>query len=230
MGITLKAFDRLSHLGGPPGRNMGWLVVVAAVPLIDACPCPACCGCLRAGYTVELCFLMPGFPDSLLPCRFGMALWLAGYRLPLFRSAGLRGLTVWLLPFHRLQETPMHKAPTKATTVVKMQTRYGRRRTGDAARMAAFEAKAMGLGSLQQRAASILTASPPAALAVHWWGGHAALAAGARRRHVALGQPSHWRQTQFRLVLAKTGGGRISTGGVAVKRNGHSHARYGFNN
>jgi hemolysin III len=40
LGITLKAFDRLSHPGLSTGLYllMGWLVVIAAVPLVEHVP------------------------------------------------------------------------------------------------------------------------------------------------------------------------------------------------
>ncbi len=74
LGITLKAFDRLSHPWLSPGLYllMGWLVLIAAVPLVQRMA-PAGLTLLVAGglaYTVGVVFFML---DSRL--RYAHAVW-----------------------------------------------------------------------------------------------------------------------------------------------------------
>jgi hemolysin III len=74
LGVTLKALDRLSHPWLSTGLYllMGWLVVIAAVPLLAHVP-PAGIGWLVAGglaYTAGVAFFLT---DSAV--RFGHAVW-----------------------------------------------------------------------------------------------------------------------------------------------------------
>jgi len=74
VGVTLKAFDRLSHPWISTGLYlvMGWLVVIAAVPLVERVPLPGV-GLLVAGglaYTAGVIFFML---DSKL--RYAHAVW-----------------------------------------------------------------------------------------------------------------------------------------------------------
>lgn len=62
LGIALKAFDRLSHPWWSTGLYlaMGWLVVVAAVPLVERVPLPGLLWLLAGGvaYTVGVVFFV----------------------------------------------------------------------------------------------------------------------------------------------------------------------------
>ncbi len=74
LGVTLKAVDRLSHPWLSTGLYlvMGWLVVIAAVPLVERVPLPGI-ALLAAGglaYTVGVVFFML---DSRL--RYAHAVW-----------------------------------------------------------------------------------------------------------------------------------------------------------
>ena len=74
VGITLKAFDRLSHPWLSTGLYlaMGWLVVVAAVPLLERVPLPGVLWLVAGGlaYTVGVIFFVL---DSRL--RYSHAVW-----------------------------------------------------------------------------------------------------------------------------------------------------------
>jgi hemolysin III len=74
MGIALKAFDRLTHPWWSTGLYlaMGWLVVVAAVPLIERVPLPGLLWLLAGGvaYTVGVVFFVL---DSRV--RYSHAVW-----------------------------------------------------------------------------------------------------------------------------------------------------------
>jgi hemolysin III len=74
VGVTLKAFDRLSHPWWSTGLYlaMGWLVVIAAVPLVERVPLPGV-ALLAAGglaYTAGVAFFVL---DSRL--RYAHAVW-----------------------------------------------------------------------------------------------------------------------------------------------------------
>jgi hemolysin III len=74
LGVTLKAFDRLSHPWLSTGLYllMGWLVLIAAVPLVERVPLPGI-ALLAAGglaYTAGVLFFML---DSRL--RYAHAVW-----------------------------------------------------------------------------------------------------------------------------------------------------------
>lgn len=74
IGITLKAFDRLSHPWLSTGLYlaMGWLVVIAAVPLLERVPLPGVMWLVAGGlaYTVGVVFFVL---DSRL--RYSHAVW-----------------------------------------------------------------------------------------------------------------------------------------------------------
>jgi hemolysin III len=74
LGVTLKAFDRLSHPWLSTGLYlvMGWLVVVAAVPLVERVPPPGLALLLAGGlaYTGGVVFFML---DSRV--RYAHAVW-----------------------------------------------------------------------------------------------------------------------------------------------------------
>jgi len=74
IGITLKAFDRLSHPWLSTGLYlaMGWLVVIAAVPLIERVPLPGILWLVAGGlaYTVGVVFFVL---DSRF--RYSHAVW-----------------------------------------------------------------------------------------------------------------------------------------------------------
>jgi len=74
MGITLKAFDRLSHPWLSTGLYlaMGWLVVVAGVPLLERVPLPGVMWLVAGGlaYTVGVIFFVL---DSRI--RYSHAVW-----------------------------------------------------------------------------------------------------------------------------------------------------------
>ncbi len=74
MGITLKAFDRLSHPWLSTGLYllMGWLVLIAAVPLFERVPAAGLAWLVGGGlaYTVGVAFFML---DSRL--RYAHAVW-----------------------------------------------------------------------------------------------------------------------------------------------------------
>lgn len=74
MGIILKAFDRLSHPWLSTGLYlaMGWLVVVAAVPLLEHVPLPGVLWLVAGGlaYTVGVIFFAL---DSRI--RYSHAVW-----------------------------------------------------------------------------------------------------------------------------------------------------------
>jgi hemolysin III len=61
-GITLKAFDRLSHIWLSTGLYlvMGWLVLIAAVPLVERVPLPGVALLVAGGlaYTAGVVFFM----------------------------------------------------------------------------------------------------------------------------------------------------------------------------
>jgi len=91
MGVTLKAFDRLSHPWWSTGLYivMGWLVLIAAVPLVERVP-PAGVALLVAGglaYTAGVVFFVL---DSRL--RFAHTVWhgfvVAGSGLHFFAVLG----------------------------------------------------------------------------------------------------------------------------------------------
>jgi hemolysin III len=62
VGVTLKAFDRLSHPWLSTGIYliMGWLVLIAAVPLVEHVPPPGVALLVAGGlaYTVGVVFFM----------------------------------------------------------------------------------------------------------------------------------------------------------------------------
>jgi len=62
IGITLKAFDRLSHPWLSTGLYlaMGWLVLIAAVPLVERVPLPGILWLVAGGlaYTVGVVFFV----------------------------------------------------------------------------------------------------------------------------------------------------------------------------
>ena len=74
LGITLKAFDRLSHPWLSTGLYlaMGWLVLIAAVPLVERVPSPGLALLVAGGlaYTVGVVFFML---DSRV--RYAHAVW-----------------------------------------------------------------------------------------------------------------------------------------------------------
>jgi len=74
VGVTLKAFDRLSHPWLSTGLYlvMGWLVVIAAVPLVQRVPLPGLALLVAGGlaYTGGVVFFAL---DSRL--RYGHAVW-----------------------------------------------------------------------------------------------------------------------------------------------------------
>lgn len=74
LGVTLKAFDRLSHPWLSTGLYliMGWLVLIAAVPLAQRVPLPGVALLLAGGlaYTTGVLFFML---DSRL--RYAHAVW-----------------------------------------------------------------------------------------------------------------------------------------------------------
>ncbi len=74
MGIALKAFDRLTHPWWSTGLYlaMGWLVLVAAVPLMEHVPLPGLLWLLAGGvaYTVGVVFFVL---DSRI--RYSHAVW-----------------------------------------------------------------------------------------------------------------------------------------------------------
>jgi hemolysin III len=74
IGITLKAFDRLSHPWLSTGLYlaMGWLVVVAAVPMLERVPLPGVMWLVAGGfaYTVGVIFFVF---DSRI--RYSHAVW-----------------------------------------------------------------------------------------------------------------------------------------------------------
>ncbi len=74
IGATLKAFDRLSHPWLSTGLYliMGWLVLIAAVPLVERVPLPGVALLVAGGlaYTVGVVFFML---DSRL--RYAHAVW-----------------------------------------------------------------------------------------------------------------------------------------------------------
>ena len=74
VGIGLKAFDRLSHPWLSTGLYlvMGWLVVIAAVPLVERVPLPGLALLVAGGlaYTAGVVFFAL---DSRL--RYGHAIW-----------------------------------------------------------------------------------------------------------------------------------------------------------
>jgi hemolysin III len=73
-GVTLKAFDRLSHPWLSTGLYliMGWLVLIAAVPLVERVPLPGVALLVAGGlaYTAGVVFFML---DSRL--RYAHAVW-----------------------------------------------------------------------------------------------------------------------------------------------------------
>jgi hemolysin III len=74
LGVTLKAFDRLSHPWLSTGLYllMGWLVLIAVVPLVERVPMPGVALLVAGGlaYTVGVVFFML---DSRL--RYAHAVW-----------------------------------------------------------------------------------------------------------------------------------------------------------
>lgn len=74
IGITLKAFDRLSHPWFSTGLYlaMGWLVLIAAVPLVERVPLPGVMWLVAGGlaYTVGVVFFVL---DSRI--RYSHAVW-----------------------------------------------------------------------------------------------------------------------------------------------------------
>lgn len=74
LGVTLKAFDRLSHPWLSTGLYlvMGWLVLIAAVPLVQRVPLPGVALLVAGGlaYTTGVLFFML---DSRL--RYAHAVW-----------------------------------------------------------------------------------------------------------------------------------------------------------
>ena len=74
LGVTLKAFDRLSHPGLSTGLYlvMGWLVLIAVVPLVERVPLPGVTLLVLGGlaYTAGVVFFML---DSRL--RYAHAVW-----------------------------------------------------------------------------------------------------------------------------------------------------------
>jgi hemolysin III len=74
IGVTLKAFDRLSHPWFSTGLYllMGWLVLIAAVPLVDRVPLAGIAWLVAGGlaYTVGVAFFVL---DSRL--RYAHAVW-----------------------------------------------------------------------------------------------------------------------------------------------------------
>jgi channel protein (hemolysin III family) len=96
LGVTLKAFDRLSHPWLSTGLYliMGWLVLIAAVPLVQRVPLPGVALLVAGGvaYTTGVLFFMLDSPVALR--ARGMAqLRCCRHRLPLFRGAELLGVT-----------------------------------------------------------------------------------------------------------------------------------------
>jgi hemolysin III len=94
LGVTLKAFDRLTHPWMSTGLYlaMGWLVVIAAVPLFEHVPLPGI-ALLAAGglaYTAGVVFFML---DSRL--RYAHAVWhgfvIAGTACHFFAVLGYAG-------------------------------------------------------------------------------------------------------------------------------------------
>ncbi|MDO9197272.1 hemolysin III family protein, partial [Rhodoferax sp.] len=73
-GVTLKAFDRLSHPWLSTGLYlvMGWLVLIAAVPLVERVPMPSVIWLLTGGlaYTAGVVFFIM---DSRM--RYAHAVW-----------------------------------------------------------------------------------------------------------------------------------------------------------
>ncbi|MDE2258955.1 MAG: hemolysin III family protein [Betaproteobacteria bacterium] len=74
IGVTLKAFNRLSHPWLSTGLylTMGWLVLIAAVPLVERVPLPGVALLVAGGlaYTIGVVFFML---DSRL--RYAHAVW-----------------------------------------------------------------------------------------------------------------------------------------------------------
>jgi hemolysin III len=74
IGVTLKAFDRLSHPWLSTGLYlvMGWLVLIAAVPLVERVPTPSVMWLLTGGlaYTAGVVFFIL---DSRM--RYAHAVW-----------------------------------------------------------------------------------------------------------------------------------------------------------
>lgn len=74
IGVTLKAFDRLSHPWLSTGLYllMGWLVLIAAVPLVERVPMPSVMWLLTGGlaYTAGVVFFIL---DSRM--RYAHAVW-----------------------------------------------------------------------------------------------------------------------------------------------------------
>ena len=74
MGVTLKAFDRLSHplLSTGLYLAMGWLVLIATVPLVERVPVPGLALLVAGGlaYTGGVVFFLL---DSRF--RFAHAVW-----------------------------------------------------------------------------------------------------------------------------------------------------------
>ena len=74
LGVTLKAFDRLSHPWLSTGLYlmMGWLVLIAVVPLVERVPTPGVALLVAGGvaYTVGVVFFML---DSRI--RYAHAVW-----------------------------------------------------------------------------------------------------------------------------------------------------------
>lgn len=74
IGVTLKAFDRLSHPWLSTGLYlvMGWLVLIAAVPLVERVPMPSVMWLLTGGlaYTAGVVFFIM---DSRM--RYAHAVW-----------------------------------------------------------------------------------------------------------------------------------------------------------
>lgn len=74
IGVTLKAFDRLSHPWFSTGLYlvMGWLVLIAAVPLVEKVPLPGLIWLVAGGlaYTLGVIFFVL---DSRL--RYAHAVW-----------------------------------------------------------------------------------------------------------------------------------------------------------
>ena len=96
VGVTLKAFDRLSHPWLSTGLYlaMGWLALIATAPLLERVPSPGLVLLLAGGlaYTVGVVFFML---DSRV--RYAHTVWhgfvVDRHRFPLLRGAELRGMS-----------------------------------------------------------------------------------------------------------------------------------------
>lgn len=94
VGVTLKAFDRLSHPWVSTGLYlaMGWLALIAAVPLVEHVPAPGVALLVSGGlaYTVGVVFFVL---DSRL--RYAHTVWhgfvMAGTGLHFFAVLGYAG-------------------------------------------------------------------------------------------------------------------------------------------